>query len=78
MRRYTPTDGMRTNPLSWEEGGSIVKVVSKGFEVEYDNIKFPKKYIESAVKKDVNNEIVSIYVNGNLAWTETHGFEVKN
>ena len=44
------SDEFRTNPLSFSAGGVTVLVIYKdGLIKEYDKIKYPKKYIETAL-----------------------------
>ena len=47
MKTYRPTKEMRTNPLSLQDGGSIVTVIYDGYVVEFTNIKSPYSYISS-------------------------------
>ena len=47
MRTYRPTKEMRTNPLSLQDGGSIVTVIYDDYVVEFTNIKSPYSYISS-------------------------------
>jgi len=60
-------DEYRTNPLSLKPGGSIVSVVfSDGESLEYDKIKYPRKYVGTIPKRE---NIVLIYVDGKEVWT---------
>ena len=47
MKTYKPTKEMRTNPLSLQDGGSIVTVIYDNYVVEFTNIKNPISYIAS-------------------------------
>ena len=61
-------DEFRTNRLSLIPGGSSVKVILKnGRNLVYDKVKSPRKYVS---KMSDRENIASIYVNGNLVWTD--------
>jgi len=56
MKTYRPTKEMRTNPLSLQDGGSIVTVIYDGYVVEFTNIKSPYSYI-SSIRSRKRNDI---------------------
>jgi hypothetical protein len=72
MKTYVPHKEMRTNPLSKTEGGSIVKVVKQhkndknSYEIIYENIKYPTRYVDKLKKED--SDILQIYVNEQMIW----------
>jgi hypothetical protein len=72
MKTYVPDKEMRTNPLSKTEGGSTVKIVKKHqndkncYEIIYENIKYPQRYIDKLKREDSN--ILEIYINNEITW----------
>ena len=51
----------RTNDMSYMPGGCTVTVEMKNGQVlEYDNIKYPNRYINKVIKEDAN--VVKAYV----------------
>lgn len=59
-------DAHRTNPESLIPGGSVVETVdSKGLRLVYDKIKNPSAYVARITK---DQEIVKVYVDGNIFW----------
>jgi hypothetical protein len=75
MKTYVPDKSMRSNPLSRTEGGSTIKVVyqhmdKNPFEVIYENIKYPQKYIDRIMKENEGNgkSILQIFINEEIAW----------
>jgi hypothetical protein len=75
MKTYIPDKSMRSSPLSRTEGGSTIKVVyqykdKNPFEVIYENIKYPQKYMDRIINENTENgkSILEIYINNELAW----------
>jgi hypothetical protein len=72
MKTYVPDKEMRTNPLSKTEGGSTVKVVKRhkndknSYEIIYENIKYPSKYVDKLKNED--SSILQIFVNEEMIW----------
>jgi hypothetical protein len=65
MKTYRPTKEMRTNPLSLQEGGSIVTVIYDNYVVEFTNIKNPITYISSIrCAKQGDNTLKGFLING--------------
>tara|TARA_Y100000385_G_C12616094_1_gene434995 strand:- start:65 stop:331 length:267 start_codon:yes stop_codon:yes gene_type:complete len=60
---YTPLDGMRTNPLSTQPGGSIVTFVYEGYQVHQTNVKNPSAYIRATLRNVQRQDIKNILVN---------------
>ena len=62
-------DEFRTNPLSRQPGGSVVKLFCQdGMVYIYDNIKSPTNYISKVEFKD---KIVQIEVDGKQVWASS-------
>lgn len=67
MKTYKPTKEMRTNPLSLQDGGSIVTVIYDNYVVEYTNIKNPISYISSIrVAKSRDITLRGFLINGEV------------
>ncbi len=65
MKTYKPTKEMRTNPLSLQDGGSIVTVIYDNYVVEFTNIKNPIAYISSIrFAKQGDNTLRGFLING--------------
>lgn len=65
MKTYKPTKEMRTNPLSLQDGGSIVTVIYDNYAVEFTNIKAPYSYISSIRKaKEGDTTLIGFLING--------------
>lgn len=61
------SDEYRVNHLSLKPGGSVVTVVfADGSTLEYDKIKYPRKYVSRIEGRE---NIVEIYVDSSLAWS---------
>jgi len=58
----------RTNPLSFQEGGSYVEVkFSSGQNFGYDNVHFPKHYVRAICKRHIEyGKVVKVKVNGQV------------
>ena len=65
-KTYTPTNEMRTNPLSVIPGGSRVVVAFEDYQVEYTNVKHPSSFI-AKILEDKSKKIVSVYIDGRKA-----------
>lgn len=67
MKTYKPTKEMRTNPLSLQDGGSIVTVIYDNYVVEFTNIKNPISYISSIrVAKQSDITLRGFLINGEV------------
>lgn len=66
MKELKVQDQHRTNELSFQPGGSEVKIVhDDGKSLVYDKIKNTGAYIRKATK---DPSVVKIYVEGDLKW----------
>lgn len=66
MKELKVQDQHRTNELSFQPGGSEIKLIhDDGKSLIYDKIKIPGAYIRKAVKDPT---VMEIYVDGNLKW----------
>jgi len=65
---YQVEDRYRTNPLSHEPGGSVVKIHYDTEVKIYDKVKNPKKYLASVAHKINVAGIRKIEVNGEPFW----------
>ena len=69
MKEIKVQDEFRTNPLSHQPGGSVVKLFCQdGMVYIYDNIKSPTNFISKVEFKD---KIVRIDVDGKQVWAST-------
>jgi len=60
-------DEFRTNPLSNQEGGSIIEVLKdNGTVLVYDKIKHPIPYVNKMNKENVSK----IFLNGLVIWEQ--------
>ncbi len=79
MKEYDAEMERRKNELSWEEGGFVLSVEkkknNKKFIVNYNNVKYPRKYIESMIKNNIEGEILSVRIKGEFVWTKSDGFK---
>jgi len=66
---YQVEDRYRTNPLSHEPGGAVVKIHYDTEIKVYDKVKSPKKYLASVAHKINVAGIRKIEVNGEPFWS---------
>jgi hypothetical protein len=52
MSSFKVDDSHRVNPLSFEEGGVTVCAEINGKVLEYDKVKYPKKFIDKLIKNN--------------------------
>ena len=71
MKTYRPTKEMRTNPLSLQDGGSIVTVIYDNYVVEFTNIKNPISYISSIRCANRNITLKGFLINGEVYDTDS-------
>jgi hypothetical protein len=69
MKEIKVQDEYRTNPLSHQPGGSVVKLFCHdGMVYVYDNIKSPQNYISKVEFKD---NIIRIDIDGKQVWASS-------
>ena len=76
MKELKVQDQHRTNELSFQPGGSEVKIVyDDGKSLVYDKIKNTGAYIRKATK---DPSVMKIYVEGDLKWEQNNSQESKS
>jgi hypothetical protein len=66
MKELKVEDSKRTNDLSLEPGGSVVKVeYADGKNLVYDKIKNPRSYVSRIIS---DMEVMKVFVDDKLYW----------